>query len=127
MSNQLRVANAPCSWGALEFNWAGQMPPYETVLDEMTSTGYAGTELGRWGFMPTEPEALSVELSRRQLALTGAFVPVQLTVEAEHTAGVEDAIRVARLLVQRPPATTPLSSCRTRRRTTRSARRSQDV
>ena len=66
MSNQLRVANAPCSWGALEFNWAGQMPPYETVLDEMTSTGYAGTELGGWGFMPTEPEALSDELSRRE-------------------------------------------------------------
>jgi len=100
MSNQLRVANAPCSWGALEFNWAGHMPSYETVLDEMTSTGYAGTELGRWGFMPTEPDALSVELSRRQLALTGAFVPVQLTVEAEHTAGVEEAIRVARLLAE---------------------------
>ena len=56
--------------------------PYATVLDEMTSTGYAGTELGGWGFMPTEPEALSGELARRQLALTGAFVPVQLTVES---------------------------------------------
>jgi len=98
MINQLRVANAPCSWGALEFSWAGQMPPYETVLDEMASTGYAGTELGQWGFMPTEPGALNAELTRRRLAMTGAFVPVELTNAASHDAGVDDAVRVARLL-----------------------------
>ena len=25
------------------------------VLAEMEATGYAGTELGDWGFMPTDP------------------------------------------------------------------------
>ena len=29
-----------------------------TVLDEIRDTGYAGTELGDWGFMPTEPARL---------------------------------------------------------------------
>jgi inosose dehydratase len=94
----LRVANAPCSWGALEFEWAGTMPPYAKVLDEMASTGYAGTELGRWGFMPTEPATLRDELTRRRLALLGAFVPVRLTVEDDHRAGSDAAVRVARLL-----------------------------
>jgi len=98
-SVDLRVANAPCSWGALEFDWAGRMPPYSSMLDEMAATGYVGTELGRWGYMPTEPAALRHELDLRNLALTGAFVPVQLTVEAEHASGVEAAVRVARLLV----------------------------
>jgi inosose dehydratase len=98
ISNPLRVANAPCSWGALEFDWVGSMPPYAIVLDEMSATGYAGTELGGWGFMPTEPTALRSELDRRHLALTGAFVPVRLTVEADHSAGSEAAVRVARLL-----------------------------
>jgi inosose dehydratase len=94
----LRVANAPCSWGALEFDWAGAAPPFARVLDEMVMTGYAGTELGDWGFMPTEPEALRGELSRRKLALLGAFVPVPLTNEAAHAGGAEAALRVARLL-----------------------------
>jgi inosose dehydratase len=94
----LRVANAPCSWGALEFDWAGPAPGYTQVLDEMSATGYSGTELGDWGFMPTAPDALRREVGRRDLALIGAFVPVRLSVEADHAAGSEAAVRVARLL-----------------------------
>lgn len=98
MPSTLRIANAPCSWGALEFEWAGAMPAYARVLDEMSATGYAGTELGRWGFMPTDPAPLRQEVGRRELALVGAFVPVRLTVEADHAAGSDAAVKVARLL-----------------------------
>lgn len=94
----MRVANAPCSWGALEFDWAGPAPSFHQVLDEMSATGYAGTELGDWGFLPTEPGALRRELTARHLDLLGAFVPVKLTDAASHDAGVESALRVARLL-----------------------------
>jgi inosose dehydratase len=94
----IQVANAPCSWGALEFDWAGPAPSFARVLDEMMQTGYAGTELGDWGFLPTEPEPLRAEVSRRHLSLLGAFVPVQLTNAAAHKAGVESALRVARLM-----------------------------
>jgi inosose dehydratase len=94
----MRVANAPCSWGALEFDWAGPAPSYARVLDEMSATGYAGTELGDWGFLPTDPLALQDELARRRLDLLGAFVPVALTDRAAHPAGIESALRVARLL-----------------------------
>jgi inosose dehydratase len=94
----LRVANAPCSWGALEFDWAGPAPAFAQVLDEMAATGYSGTELGDWGFLPTDPIALRAELDRRQLALIGAFVPVRLSHEADHAAGADAAVRVARLL-----------------------------
>lgn len=101
----VHVANAPCSWGALEFNWAGSRPPFARVLDEMASTGYVGTELGQWGFMPTEPETLSRELGGRGLSLVGAFVPVRLTVEADHQSGIDEAIRVGRLLAASGGAT----------------------
>ena len=94
----MRVANAPCSWGVLEFDWAGPAPSYARVLDEMSATGYAGTELGDWGFLPTEPVALRHELAARRLDLLGAFVPVGLTDPAAHAPGVEAALRVARLL-----------------------------
>ena len=54
----IRIANAPCSWGALEFDLQGKAAGYERVLDEMQRSGYAGTELGDWGFMPTDPVKL---------------------------------------------------------------------
>jgi len=98
MTAKMQVANAPCSWGALEFDWAGPAPGFGQVLDEMAATGYAGTELGDWGFMPAEPAALRAEVSRRHLALIGAFVPVQLSVDADHAAGIDAAVRVATLL-----------------------------
>jgi inosose dehydratase len=94
----VRVGNAPCSWGVLEFDWAGPAPGFGRVLDEMATTGYAGTELGDWGFLPTEPPALRTELTRRDLALLGAFVPVQLTQIAAHQPGVDAALRAARLM-----------------------------
>jgi inosose dehydratase len=94
----LRVANAPCSWGVLEFDWAGPAPSFSRVLDEMAAAGYAGTELGDWGFLPTDPVALRDELARRSLTLLGAFVPVCLSVEEDHAAGMEAAVTVARLM-----------------------------
>ena len=101
----MRIANAPCSWGALEFDWAGPAPSYTRVLDEMAATGYAGTELGDWGFLPTDPAALRQEVASRRLELLGAFVPVKLTDAAAHRAGAEAAVRVARLLSNASGAT----------------------
>lgn len=94
----IRIANAPCSWGILEFASAVTPASYATVLDEIRDTGYAGTELGDWGFMPTDPAQLQRELAERQLALLGAFVPVALANTASHDAGVASAIRTAALM-----------------------------
>jgi len=94
----IRIANAPCSWGALEFDLQGKPATFDIVLDEMQKTGYAGTELGDWGFMPTDPAELKKELHKRSLALLGAFVPVALKDESTHKTGEEAALKVARLL-----------------------------
>lgn len=95
---KIHIANAPCSWGALEFDLAGEAPGYARVLDEIVETGYTGTELGDWGFMPTDPQLLSREIHGRGLTLLGAFVPVKLKDPAAHPAGVEVALRTARLM-----------------------------
>ena len=94
----IRVANAPCSWGALEFEGLGGEIAYGQMLDELRDTGYVGTELGDWGYMPTEPLALKEELQGRQLAMVGAFVPVALKYADKHASGEADALKVARLL-----------------------------
>lgn len=94
----IRIANAPCSWGVLEFDLEGQAAGFGQVLDEMQQTGYHGTELGDWGFMPTDPQVLKAELEARQLEMLAAFVPVDLSDPGAHAAGVEVALRTARLL-----------------------------
>jgi len=98
-NSALQVGNAPCSWGSLEFDGVpGETVPFGRMLDELAATGYTGTELGDWGYMPTEPSALAGELSRRGLAMLGAFVPVALKEHSAHAAGCATAVRTARLL-----------------------------
>jgi inosose dehydratase len=94
----MQIANAPCSWGILEFDGMERSAPCAQVLDEIAGTGYAGTELGDWGFMPTDPQALAAELATRSLGMLGAFVPVRLADASTHVAGIETAVRTARLL-----------------------------
>jgi inosose dehydratase len=94
-----RVGNAPCSWGVINFHEGGATAAgYATVLDEIRETGYAGTELGDLGFMPTDPQVLREELARRELAMIGSFVAVALREPSAHAGGVEFALQVARLL-----------------------------
>ncbi len=94
----IKIANAPCSWGALEFELEGQSQGCDLVLDEMVETGYAGTELGDWGFMPTDPQELQRALLSRRLELVGAFVPVALAKEDCHEEGVALALKTAQLM-----------------------------
>jgi inosose dehydratase len=94
----MRAANAPCSWGVLEFESTAGAPGPAQVLDEMAATGYVGTELGDWGFLSTDPAQLRRDLGARRLDLVGAFVPVSLSDASRHTAGEALALDTARLL-----------------------------
>ncbi len=95
----IAIGNAPCSWGTLEFEGSqGGRLTCARMLDELTATGYTGSELGDWGFMPTTPPALAQEFRSRGLTLTGAFVGVDLRDPAAHTPGEATAVRTAQLL-----------------------------
>lgn len=93
----IKVANAPCSWGVIE-NTAGERKTYLDVLNEMSAAGYAGTELGDWGFMPTDPAELAPRLAKRNLELIASWVTVRLYDADFHQTGVEAAVRTAELL-----------------------------
>jgi len=97
----VRLGNAPCSWGVIEgIDEGGESEggEYRRVLDEMRETGYAGTELGEWGFMPTDPARLREELGARGLALIGSWVSVFLHDQERHEQSAHDAVRTARQL-----------------------------
>jgi inosose dehydratase len=100
MSALMRLANAPCSWGVLEFGLSGEVAAWDLVLDEIAATGYLGTELGDWGFMPTDPVRVRSELSRRGLELVGGFVPVALSDPEALAPGKAVALKTARLLAE---------------------------
>ena len=95
----VRIANAPCSWGVIE-GIEGETAGYVRVIDDMADTGYAGTELGDWGFMPTDPDKLRAELDARGLSLMGSWVSVWLHDRSKHKASADDAVRTAKQLAR---------------------------
>src|SRR5260221_630960 len=96
----IQVATAPVSWGVMEVEGFNGQKSYGEVLDEMVAAGYAGTELGPYGFLPTDARQLKRELAKRSLTLLGAFVP-RPRGQAEHQeTAVSSAMEVARLLAQ---------------------------
>ncbi len=96
----LKLGNAPCSCGTIE-NTAGERSiSYSQMLDELAETGYVGTELGDWGFMPTDPKKLKAELTARNLSMIGSWVSIRLYDRDYHHVGVERALRVADLLAE---------------------------
>jgi inosose dehydratase len=94
----IRLASAPVSWGIYEFEGIEPKFHYSRVLDEIAETGYTGIDLGPWGYLPTDASLLRDELQKRGLQLLSAFVPVNLVEADAHAAGLEDALKVARLL-----------------------------
>ncbi len=96
----IKVGNAPVSWGIMEVAGWGEQIPYRKVLDEIAEAGYTGTELGPYGYLPTEPDELTPELSARGLKLVASFVPIPLAHPERHEAGYQEALKVAQLLAQ---------------------------
>jgi inosose dehydratase len=98
-TRKISVGNAPCSWGVIE-NVEGSRDGYMRVLDEMAATGYAGTELGDWGFMPTDSGELRAVLDAHHLKLLASWVSVKLHDAASHAESEADAVRTARQLAK---------------------------
>ncbi len=97
-SSRFNFASAPNSWGVLDYPGPSWEQSYQSMLDEMVFAGYTGTELGPYGFLPTDHKLLESELSQRKLKLLGSFVPVVLSDPASTTTVVEQIRIVGGLL-----------------------------
>ena len=70
---EIQVGSAPDNWGV----WFPDDPrqtPWHRYLDELVEAGYEWTELGPYGYLPTDLSTLRAELGRRRLKVTGAVV-----------------------------------------------------
>lgn len=68
----INIATAPVSWGVLMKD-TPNVPPYNTILDQIREAGYTGTELGPYGYLPFDIPKLKDELASRELTLISAF------------------------------------------------------
>ncbi|MFI5454585.1 MAG: TIM barrel protein [Isosphaerales bacterium] len=68
----IHIGSAPDSWGV----WFPSDPkqiPWQRFLDEIALAGYGWTELGPYGYLPTDPTILRAELDQRGLKATASF------------------------------------------------------
>jgi len=95
---RFRFASAPVSWGVEDYPGPAWEQPYERMLDEMLTGGYTGTELGPYGYFPTNPAVLEQALGRRGMAMLSSFVPVKLSDPSAAESVVEHVRKVGSLL-----------------------------
>lgn len=86
------------SWGIVENVDLPWDYPYSRVLDEIARADYAGTELGSYGFLPTEPGELRRELQKSGLTFCSAFVAMDLANASKYEAGLSHVERSAKLI-----------------------------
>ena len=69
----IKIGTGPDSWGVFSANDPGQVP-WQLYLDEVAEAGYEWTELGPYGYLPTDPSVLRSELESRGLQATANAV-----------------------------------------------------
>ena len=93
----IRLANAPVSWG-VDYAEDPKNPPWQRVMSEIAEAGYRHTELGPYGFYPTDPAVLRGEFEGRGLAVVAGFVFQILHDPARADEVFEVATKTVRLL-----------------------------
>ena len=68
----VKIGSAPDSWGVW-FPSDDKQIPWQRCLDEIAEAGYEGTELGPYGYLPTDRATLQNDLSKRGLRASGTF------------------------------------------------------
>lgn len=97
--SSLLVGNAPVSWGVYTATpAAGANPPYGTVLDAIAQAGYDGSELGPYGYYPTDKAVLADALAQRSLRLASSYVAFPLDDPQAVTAALPAFDQVCSLL-----------------------------
>lgn len=97
----MKITGAPCSWG-VDDPKNPHLPPWSRVLDEAREAGYAGLELGPYGYMPLDAGVLGAELDRRGLSLVAGTIFDDLVSPANLPALLRQADEIGALLKALP-------------------------
>lgn len=98
LSERFHFACAPVSWGVQDDPGPAWEQPYERILDEILAAGYTGTELGPYGYFPTDAKVLGGSLKSRKMSMLSSFVPVPIADPQAKDKVIEQVRRVGELL-----------------------------
>ncbi|MER8808190.1 TIM barrel protein [Mesorhizobium australicum] len=93
----VKLSNAPVSWG-VDYAEDPKNPAWPHVMDEISAAGYGYTELGPYGYYPTDPAVLRPEFERRSLTVIAGFVFQDLHSPEKAEFVLDVADRTVRLL-----------------------------
>ncbi|MFZ0582241.1 MAG: TIM barrel protein [Candidatus Acidiferrales bacterium] len=116
LPEEIRFAAAPVSWGVQDDPGPAWEQPYEQILEEIVAAGFTGTELGPYGYFPTDPGVLSKTLQRSGLTMLSSFVPVPLTEPSRVEKVIDHVRRVGALLSALGARLLVLADCQTTQR-----------
>jgi inosose dehydratase len=71
------IGSAPDNWG-IWFPSDPKQIPWDRFLDETAEAGFEWTELGPYGYLPTDVPTLRAELAKRGLKVAGTFALADL-------------------------------------------------
>ena len=94
----VNIGSAPDSWGVW-FPSDPKQTPWQRFLDEIAEAGYEWSELGPYGYMPTDLSRLQAELDKRGLKITGTFIISHVEERSAWPEIEEELLGVGELLV----------------------------
>lgn len=94
--SSIEVGTASVNWGFDPYYTWVTPPPFDRLLDEMRSAGYAGTEIS-YNF-PVDVDALREQLAQRSLRAAATFHWVDVRDPAGHAAALASVLPVAERL-----------------------------
>jgi inosose dehydratase len=74
------------------------VPPWNTVLEQIREAGYTGTELGPYGYLPQDKAVLQAKLKELGLTLLSAYVQINLVDPPAHQDEYDETMQTTKLL-----------------------------
>lgn len=97
----MNIGCAPCSWGVDDVN-NPHLPDWKQVLQEASTAGYKGIELGPYGYMPLDAEMVHKELNARGLSITAGTIFDDLVSPANLPSLLKQTHEICALIKQLP-------------------------
>ena len=107
MNAPITITTAPCCWGVDDVR-NPHLPAWEHVLDEAAAAGFAGLELGPYGYLPLDVARVSEALARRGLSVVAGTIFDNLADPENRAALLRQTAEICALITALPrPAKHP--------------------
>ncbi len=98
----MSICGAPCCWGVDDVK-NPYLPDWHTVLKEAGLAGYRAIELGPYGYLPIDIEAVSAELKKNNLAIVAGTIFNDLLSEDNYADVLRQTDDICSLITKLPP------------------------